>query len=378
VTDDSVTRNSVADNPGADDCLAEEKALFGLDDAELATHATVFAPNLCAGQVVLVSGGGSGIGRASAYLYARLGARVVICGRRPEALAETATGIRAACGAEVLTQAMTIRDPEQVEALIDRVWDECGGLDVLVNSAGGQFAQDSLDYSVNGWKAVIDTNLNGTWYMMQQATRRWRDAGRPGTITNIVVNIQRGTLQTTHTAAARAGVVYLSKSVAVEWAPLGIRINCIAPGAIASSGLRNYSRSCGKIPLRQPPAPRRRCVGHRRSLRLSQFRCGRFHHRRSAGGGRRLSDAGRDLGAGRTGILCPGPRSGGLCRRSLPRVALPPVETPQAFGARHQPAAGRLHIRPGWPPQWRGTYQTPTDKTLSPSVRRLHLRSSYS
>ena len=224
----------------------EDTALYGLDDAELARHPTVFGPDLCAGQVVLVSGGGTGIGRAIAYLYARLGARVAICGRRPEPLAETAAGIRAACGAEVFTEAMTIRDPEQVEALIGRVWERHGALDVLINNAGGQFAQDSIDCSVKGWKAVIDTNLNGTWYMMQQAARRWRDAGRGGAIVNIVVNIHRGTLQTTHSAAARAGVVYLSKSVAVEWAPLGIRVNCIAPGAIASPGLRNYSREAAE------------------------------------------------------------------------------------------------------------------------------------
>ena len=196
--------------------------------------------------MVLISGGGTGIGKAIAYLYARLGARVIICGRRAEPLAETAAGIRGACGAEVITQAMTIRDPDQVAELLALVWEEHGGLDVLVNNAGGQFAQDSLDYSVKGWRAVIDTNLNGTWYMMQQAARRWRDADRGGSIVNIVVNIHRGTLQTTHSAAARAGVVYLSKSVAVEWAPLGIRVNCIAPGAIASSGLRNYRREAAE------------------------------------------------------------------------------------------------------------------------------------
>jgi len=224
----------------------DDRALYGLEDADLAAHPTVFAPGLCAGRVVLVSGGGTGIGRAIAYLYARLGARVVICGRRSEPLAETAAGIHAAGGAEVLTQAMTIRDPEQVADLMALVWQRCGGLDVLVNNAGGQFAQDSLDYSVKGWRAVIDTNLNGTWYMMQQAAQRWRDAGRGGAIVNIVVNIQRGTLQTTHSAAARAGVVYLSKSLAVEWAPLGIRVNCIAPGAIASPGLRNYSREAAE------------------------------------------------------------------------------------------------------------------------------------
>ena len=224
----------------------EDKALYGLEDTELATHPTVFEPGLCADQVVLISGGGTGIGKAIAYLYARLGARVIICGRRAEPLAETAAGIREACGAEVITQAMTIRDPDQVAELMALVWEEHGGLDVLVNNAGGQFAQDSLDYSVKGWRAVIDTNLNGTWYMMQQAARRWRDADRGGSIVNIVVNIHRGTLQTTHSAAARAGVVYLSKSVAVEWAPLGIRVNCIAPGAIASSGLRNYRREAAE------------------------------------------------------------------------------------------------------------------------------------
>lgn len=226
--------------------MDQEHALYGLDDAELLTHPSAYNPSLFAGKSVLVSGGGTGIGRAIAVLYARLGAQVTICGRREEPLQETAALIREGLGLDIATHAMTIRDPQQVESLIDRIWQERGGLDVLVNNAGGQFAQNPLDYSVNGWKAVIDTNLNGTWYMMQTAARRWRDAGQPGNIINIVVNIHRGTLQTTHSAAARAGVVYLSKSVAVEWAPLAIRVNCISPGAIASNGLRNYSREAAE------------------------------------------------------------------------------------------------------------------------------------
>lgn len=232
----------------ADDALGE--TIYGLNDNELLTRPTVYESGLFDGQTVLISGGGTGIGRGIALLFARLGANVAICGRRLDLLEETAALIYQAVPEEargtVLVQAMTIRDPEAVEALIDRVWQVCGGLDVLINNGGGQYGQDALELSVKGWNAVIDTNLNGTWYMMQTAARRWRDAGRPGNVINIVVNIYRGTLQTTHSAAARAGVVYLSKSVAVEWAPLDIRVNCIAPGAIASNGLRNYPREAAE------------------------------------------------------------------------------------------------------------------------------------
>ncbi len=226
--------------------MKEEEKLFGLDDVELIDHPTVYEPDLYRGKTVLVSGGGTGIGRGIAVLYARLGANVMICGRRLEALQETARLIRDGLGVEVAIQAMTIREPEQVQQLFDRVWADFGGLDVLVNNAGGQFGQDPMDYSIKGWNAVIDTNLNGSWYMMQTAAQRWRDAGQPGNIINIVVNIYRGTLQATHSAAARAGVVYVSKSVAVEWAPLNIRVNCISPGAIASNGLRNYPREAAE------------------------------------------------------------------------------------------------------------------------------------
>jgi citronellol/citronellal dehydrogenase len=137
-------------------------------------------------------------------------------------------------------RAMTIRDPEQVQSLIDETWSRHGGLDLLVNNGGGQFPQAALDYSVKGWNAVIDTNLNGTWWMMQSAARAWRNRDRPGSIVNIVANVWRGMPQVAHTCAARAGVIYLSKSVAVEWAPLGIRVNCVSPGSIATEGLNVY------------------------------------------------------------------------------------------------------------------------------------------
>lgn len=93
---------------------------------------------------------------------------------------------------------------------------------------------------MKGWHAVIDTNLNGTWYMMQTAARLWRDHGRPGSIVNIVANVHRGMPQVAHTCAARAGVIYLSKTVSTEWAPLAIRVNCVSPGSIETEGFDVY------------------------------------------------------------------------------------------------------------------------------------------
>jgi NAD(P)-dependent dehydrogenase (short-subunit alcohol dehydrogenase family) len=219
---------------------AAEPRQWGFTDEQLATRPTVFRDDLLAGQVFLVSGGGSGIGRGMAYLLARLGADIMICGRRAEKLEETAAGIRKHLGRDVGTHAMTIREPDQVEALIDATFARFGRLDTLVNNGGGQFPQAAIDFTPKGWLAVIDTNLNGTWYMMQAAARQWRERGQGGHIVNIVATVWRGMPQVAHTCAARAGVIYLSKTVATEWAPLGVRVNCVAPGAIATDGLNVY------------------------------------------------------------------------------------------------------------------------------------------
>jgi citronellol/citronellal dehydrogenase len=212
---------------------------FGLDDDALLGLPLHFAPGLFEGKVALVSGAGSGLGKAIAIQFARLGARLAICGRRVERLEATAATIRRT-GAVCSVHAMTIRDPAQVEALIGAVHGEHGRLDILVNNAGGQFPQHAIDFSTKGWNAVIDTNLNGPWYMMQAAARHWRDAGAPGAIVNIVAVVWRGMPGVAHTGAARAGVIYLSKTLAVEWAPLGIRVNCVAPGVIATEGMNVY------------------------------------------------------------------------------------------------------------------------------------------
>ncbi len=212
---------------------------YGSSDEELSDLPTVYRDDLLEGQVFLVSGGGSGLGKASAALLARLGAKLVICGRDGEKL-DAAARYLSQFGGEVLPIAMSIRDPDAVEALMDKVWKQFGGLDVLVNNAGGQFPANALDITPKGWRAVVDTNLNGTWYMMQEAARRWRATDKAGSIVNIVTVIWRGQPQIAHSCAARAGVVYLSKSVAVEWAPYNIRVNCVAPGCVETTAFALY------------------------------------------------------------------------------------------------------------------------------------------
>lgn len=233
---------------------------WGTTDADLAERPLAFRDDLLAGQTFLVSGGGSGIGRAIAYVCARLGANVMICGRDANKLAETQKGIQTQLGREIATASMTIRDPDAVKRLIDTTQQRFGGLDTLVNNGGGQFPQSAIDFSVKGWLAVIDTNLNGTWYMMQAAAQYWRDQSRQGNIVNIVANVWRGMPQVAHTCAARAGVVYLSKTVSTEWAPLGIRVNCVSSGSIDSEGLNAYERRDAEQfrysnPMRQPGDP---------------------------------------------------------------------------------------------------------------------------
>jgi citronellol/citronellal dehydrogenase len=212
---------------------------FGFSPEELAILETVYRPDLFAGQVVAVSGAGSGFGLAIACLFARLGADIAISGRNIERL-DAASVFLSRFGGKVLTAPFNIRDPDACTEFFVRISGELGRLDVLVNNAGGQFPQAAIDFKPKGWAAVIDNNLNGTWYMMQAAARRWIEAEKKGSIVNIVADFWRGMPGIAHTAAARAGVAYVSKTVAVEWAPHGIRVNCVAPGCHETSGFAHY------------------------------------------------------------------------------------------------------------------------------------------
>lgn len=200
---------------------------------------TVYRADLFAGRVALVSGGGTGIGRAIALLLARLGAEVVICGRTMEKLQRT-VDFAASKGRRMHALTTNIREPEQVDALYRRIDADHGRLDLVVNNAGGQFPQAAIDFAPKGWNAVVNNNLNGTWYMMQRAAQYWRDRQQPGSIVNIVAVVDRGMPGVAHTVAARAGVIGATRTVAIEWAPLGIRVNCVAPGLTATEGLGVY------------------------------------------------------------------------------------------------------------------------------------------
>ena len=198
----------------------------------------MFQSGLFAGQVALVTGGGSGIGYEIARQLLSLGAEVWIASRKQERLdiAHAELSALGVCHAAVLD----IRLPEAAEALADRIATVSGRLDILVNNAGGQFPLPAESITPKGWNAVINTNLNGTWYVTQAMANKFFLVQESGNIVNIVLNNFRGTPGMAHSAAARAGVMNLAKTLAVEWIGRNIRINSVAPGVIFSSGLDNY------------------------------------------------------------------------------------------------------------------------------------------
>ena len=213
---------------------------------------TVYRANLFDGQNVLISGGGTGIGRAVAALAARLGANVIICGRTSEKLQRVCEEAHQR-GFRIHPITTNIREQEQVDELFSVIGKEHGPLAAVINNAGGQYPQQAIDFSIKGWKAVVDTNLHGTWMMMQAAAKHWRSLEAEGNIVNIVAVVDRGMPGIAHTAAARAGVIAASRTVAIEWAPLRVRVNCLAPGLIASTGLEVYPPEAHKeFPLANP------------------------------------------------------------------------------------------------------------------------------
>jgi citronellol/citronellal dehydrogenase len=217
-----------------------QRPRFGFTNEELAAHPTVFRDDLLKGQTVIITGGGTGMGKAMAFLAARLGANVVLCGRTVEKLQMAQEAMEQLIGVRPMAIPMSIRDPDQVEAMLDQVMERLGRIDTIVNNAGGQFPQNALEFSRKGWLAVMDLNLNGTWWMMQEAAKRWVAAGKPGNIVNIVATTERGMPQSAHCTAARSGVLYLSKTLSTEWCPHNIRVNCVAPGIVETEGFSVY------------------------------------------------------------------------------------------------------------------------------------------
>ncbi|MGE5185534.1 MAG: SDR family oxidoreductase [Acidobacteriota bacterium] len=216
----------------------------------------VFAPGTFAGQVAIVTGGGSGIGLATALELVRLGARVAICGRTAEKLEAARAQLAAIDGERVLAQPCDIREPAQVEAFVRAVLDKFGRLDLVVNNAGGQFPSQAQHITPNGFLAVVKNNLVGTFVVCREAANQWMIAHGGGRIVNVIANIYRGFPGMAHTGAARAGVENLTMTLAVEWAQFGILVNAVAPGIILSSGTAQYppqllERGIAETPLKR-------------------------------------------------------------------------------------------------------------------------------
>ena len=196
----------------------------------------MFAPNLLEDRVAVVTGGGTGIGLAVARRLGTLGARIVIGSRNAANLEAGSAELRHA-GLDPLTVQIDVRNPEQVDELVERTVKHFGHIDILVNNAAGNFICPAEDLSINGWNAVVGIVLNGTFYCSRAVGRQMIHQGRGGSIVSILANyVWTGNAGTVHSAAAKAGVMSLTQTLAVEWARHKIRVNAVAPGAVESPG----------------------------------------------------------------------------------------------------------------------------------------------
>jgi citronellol/citronellal dehydrogenase len=188
------------------------------------------------GKVALVTGGGTGIGRATARELVRTGARVVICGRRPEPLSAVERELGEAC----LAIPADVREPEQSAALVDRTLERFGRIDVLVNNAGGQFLAPAEEISLKGWRAVHRLAVDAAWDLTRAVAERSMIPNREGVVVFIGFSPRRGMAEMAHAAAARAALENLAGSLALEWSRHNVRALCVALGNIASEGLDGY------------------------------------------------------------------------------------------------------------------------------------------
>lgn len=201
-------------------------------------YRSIFRSDLFQDQTILITGGGTGIGRAIAHELASLGAHVLLAARRVENLERVSAEINQS-GGRASHYPVNIRDEESINSLYEAILRDHNTIHALINNAGGQFMSPAQNISKKGWHAVVDTNLTGTFVMSREAYNRvFANSG--GAIINIVADMWRGFPGMAHTGAARAGVVNLTKSLAVEWARSGVRVNAVAPGLIEGDGFKTY------------------------------------------------------------------------------------------------------------------------------------------
>ena len=198
----------------------------------------MYDKNLFKNKTALVTGGRSGIGYAITKMMLEHGAKVTICSRKEDLLAKAAAELQAYGDCDY--RPCDTRETEQIQALAAQIKERHGKLDILVNNAGGQFPALAEMINDKGWNAVIRNNLNGTFFMSREMAKAFFIPQKQGIIVNITANVFRGFPGMIHTGAARAGVENMTKTLAQEWADFNIRINCIAPGIIESSGLDQY------------------------------------------------------------------------------------------------------------------------------------------
>src|ERR1700704_1435804 len=197
----------------------------------------MFKEGLLKGKRILVTGGGTGLGKEIAAKYVDLGAELWLCGRRGAVLENTAKELVAGRGGVVRTHSVDIRDAAAVDAMVQKIWDESGPLTGLVNNAAGNFISPTKDLTPNGFNAIANIVFHGTFYVTHAIGKRWIAGGNKGSVLSIVVTwVWTGSPFVVPSAMSKAGVHVMTQSLAVEWGRYGIRVNAIAPGIFPTEG----------------------------------------------------------------------------------------------------------------------------------------------
>jgi NAD(P)-dependent dehydrogenase (short-subunit alcohol dehydrogenase family) len=207
----------------------------------------VFREGVLKGKRILITGGGTGLGREIAARYLALGAELWLAGRRGGVLDETARGLVKSFGGVVKTHSVDIRDAAAVDAMVQRIWDESGPLSGLVNNAAGNFISPTKDLTPNGFNAIANIVFHGTFYVTHAVGKRWIAGGHPGSVLSILVTwVHTGSPYVVPSAMSKAGLHVMTKSLAVEWGRHGIRLNAIAPGPFPTEGATKRLRPGSK------------------------------------------------------------------------------------------------------------------------------------
>jgi citronellol/citronellal dehydrogenase len=213
-----------------------------------------------AGKVAIVTGGGTGIGRATALELARTGARVAICGRRGEPIEAVREKLEAG-EHDALARTCDVREPDEVSSFLGAVGERFGRVDVLVNNAGGQFAAAAEDIALKGLRAVHRLNVDAVWHMTHEVATRWMIPQRGGSVFFLGFSPRRGIPMMTHSSMARSALETMAASLSNEWSRYGIRSICIAAGLIETEGLQQYggaeivSEFAAQVPMRRAGLP---------------------------------------------------------------------------------------------------------------------------